>query len=138
MSEERDQGRAGPPEERPGADESLVERGSAVTMAPGRAAEPHPVATWACKWRRTQDGAPLLDIEGRTSGEYLDRVGRERGVAVAYADGRAERVARSAVLHGTLLGPTPLDTLAAVLPGCGQRSRLDEGRITVSVEGPPG
>lgn len=120
-----------------GDEGTTVGRGFAVTMARGGTAEPRPLATWAGEWLWTQDVAPLLDIEGRTAGEYLDWVGREGGLVVAFADGRAEQVARSAVLHGTLLGPAPLDTLAVVLPGCGLTSRSVEGRLLVSVAGPP-
>ena len=121
-----------------GAGERLmVESGDAVTVAPGRAPERRPIAAWGQEWEWTQAVAPLLDIEGRTAREFLAWVARESGIEVSYADARAERAAREAVLHGRLVGPTPLESLAVVLPGCGLRSARSDGRIVISAGAVP-
>jgi ferric-dicitrate binding protein FerR (iron transport regulator) len=113
-------------------DRLTVEAGTAVTLAPGRAPERHELASWAAEWEWTQAVAAPLDIEGRRASEFVAWAARESGFRVSYADARAERRAREAVLHGTLLGPTPLDSLSAVLPGCGLRFTRSEGQIVVS------
>ena len=114
-----------------------VAAGTALTVAPGSAPERRPLAAWADEWQWTQAVAPRLDIEGRTASEYLAWAAREGGIEVSYADAGVERAAATAVLHGELLGATPLESLAVVLPGCGLRFTGSDGRIVVSASTAP-
>lgn len=70
-------------------------------------------------WSWTQQIAPEYRIEGRTLGSYLTWVSRETGLAVRFADPALEAMASRTVLHGSISGLTPEESLAVVLPGCG-------------------
>lgn len=70
-------------------------------------------------WSWTQQIAPEYRIEGRTLAAYLAWVSRETGLPVRFADAAVEAMTSRAVLHGTIAGLTPEESLAVVLPGCG-------------------
>ncbi|MEW6337447.1 MAG: FecR family protein [Acidobacteriota bacterium] len=118
-----------------GGERVTVDSGFAVTVAPGRAAERRPIAAWAEEWSWTQRLAPHFEVEGRSAGELVAWVERECGKVAVYADAPAAARAREAVLHGDLVGSTPLETLATVLPGCGLQMAVEEGRFVVSLVG---
>lgn len=70
-------------------------------------------------WSWTQQIAPEFRIEGRTLASYLTWVSRETGMMIRYADDELEARASRTVLHGTIAGLTPEESLAVVLPSCG-------------------
>lgn len=70
-------------------------------------------------WSWTQQVAPEFLIEGRTLAAYLAWVSRETGLPIRYADPALAARGHQTVLHGTIAGLTPEQSLAVVLPGCG-------------------
>jgi FecR-like protein len=62
--------------------------------------------------------APSLHLEGALLGEYLEWVARETGLNLEYQDPSIREDAKSVVLHGSMEGLRPEETLAAVLPTC--------------------
>jgi ferric-dicitrate binding protein FerR (iron transport regulator) len=76
-------------------------------------------------WEWVVRTALPFELEGRTVAEYLDWLSRETGWRVAYASDRASRAASSTVLHGSLAGDDPRETLEAVLPSADLAYRLD-------------
>ncbi len=70
-------------------------------------------------WSWTQQVAPEYRLEGRTLASYLAWVSRETGLPVRFADPALEAMANRTVLHGTIAGLTPEESLIVVLPGCG-------------------
>lgn len=84
-------------------------------------------------WDWTQQVAPEYRIEGRTLASYLTWVSRETGLVVRYADAEIEAMADRTVLHGTIAGLTPEESLAVVLPGCGLAHTRAGAYFTIEV-----
>jgi ferric-dicitrate binding protein FerR (iron transport regulator) len=83
------------------------------------------------EWDWIQEAAPPFVLEGRLLGEYLDWVGRETGLQIDYADPSIPRDASAVILHGSVQGLRPGETLEAVLPTCGLRHRVDGGTLII-------
>lgn len=73
------------------------------------------VSSWDESWLWTQRAAGTLEIEGASLHDYLDWVGRETGRQVSYADSIIEREAKRTILHGSIDGLTPRESLSSVL-----------------------
>ncbi len=86
-------------------------------------------------WDWAVDIAPLPTLDGLTARAFLDRVAREGGWTLRFADGEAARLAGEAVLRGTVGGLTPEQALAAVLPTCGLVHRFEGGDLVVGRAG---
>lgn len=70
-------------------------------------------------WRWILDLAPSFRLPGRTLGDFLGWIEREKGKQVVFsAPGEAERLS-SIVLYGSVDGLRPDEALDAVLPTCG-------------------
>jgi ferric-dicitrate binding protein FerR (iron transport regulator) len=82
-------------------------------------------------WSWVQQIAPPFDLEGRTLGQFLAWVGRETGRQVRWQEPAREATKSANVLHGTLEGMTPDESLAAVLPTCGLAHRLDGDTVVL-------
>ena len=74
---------------------------------------------------------PPFDFDGRTLGEVIAWAERESGRRI---EGPSP-AALSTVLHGSLPGLTPEQTLAAVLPSCGLALREAGAALRVEPEG---
>jgi ferric-dicitrate binding protein FerR (iron transport regulator) len=82
-------------------------------------------------WDWVVRSAPPFEIEGRTVADYLRWLSRETGWTVEYATPAAAAAASEAVLHGSLTGDDPRDTLDAVLPSADLAYRLADGVLLV-------
>ena len=82
-------------------------------------------------WEWTQAIAPPFPLEGSSLSEFLAWVSRESGRRVAGSAMAAGEPARATVLHGSLAGLTPEESLAVVLPSCGLGFRLDDASIRI-------
>jgi ferric-dicitrate binding protein FerR (iron transport regulator) len=78
-----------------------------------------PVLPFGPEWDWIQETVPYFDLEGRLLGEYLDWIARETGLRVEYGDPSISSDASIVVLHGSVEGLRPDETLGAVLPTCG-------------------
>ena len=78
--------------------------------------------------------SPPIDIEGLPLSTYLDRLAREQGWSVQYADSSLARDARGIILHGSVAGLAPADALDVAIGTSGLRYRLDNGRLVVTRE----
>lgn len=85
-------------------------------------------------WSWVQEAAPSLDIEGATLTAFLDWVARETGLEVGFASAAAARAAAGVVLHGTIEGLTPEESLSVVLPGSGYSWTVVDGRLEIGEE----
>jgi hypothetical protein len=83
-------------------------------------------------WRWTTRAAPVMTIEGVQLGAFLGWVQRESGRSVQFDDGGLASSATSIVLHGDIAGLTVDEALATVLPTCGLRHHVVDGRIIIS------
>ena len=89
------------------------------------------VATVGPEWDWTWIVAPSFDIEGRSLGEFLEWVARETGWQVRYADEELEQSSGEIVLHGTIEGLQPDESVRMILQGSGLDYRSDNGTVTI-------
>ena len=75
----------------------------------------------------------MLAIEGVKVREFLNWIGRERGLRVELADAEAATVADSCVLHGSIEHLPLADAPGVALSSCGLRHRITDGTLVVSV-----
>ncbi len=94
------------------------------------------VAGYGAGWEWMMDAAGGLEIEGRTLGEVLDRVQRETGWRVRFADAGSEAAARRIVLHGGVGALRPDQAVFAILPSAGFEGELEQGVLVVRVKTP--
>jgi len=89
-------------------------------------------------WDWVAETAPMLAIEGVKVREFLNWIGRERGLRVELADGDAAGIADSCVLHGSIEHLTLADAPGVVLSSCGLGHRVSDGALVVFVAGKKG
>ena len=75
--------------------------------------------------------SPPLDMEGATLAAFLERVGREHGWVVRYADQALQGEAARIVLHGSVNGLTPTEMVDVALRTSGLTHRLEGGELYV-------
>ena len=75
--------------------------------------------------------APTFQLEGRPLGEYLEWVGRETGLRIEFQDASLEADAKPVILHGSIDGLRPEESLAAVLPTCGMTHAIEDGSLII-------
>lgn len=90
-----------------------------------------PIAAFGADWDWVMDAAGRLKIEGRTLGELLDRVQRETGWRVRFADPGIESSARRIVLHGGVGALRPDQAAFAILAGAGFEGEARQGVLVV-------
>lgn len=90
-----------------------------------------PVPASGTEWDWIQEATPPFELEGRRLGEYLEWVGREAGLRIEPADATIVADRLAIVLHGSIAGLRPDETLEAVLPTCGLRHRLVDGTAVI-------
>ncbi|MDH3614518.1 MAG: FecR family protein [Gammaproteobacteria bacterium] len=84
-------------------------------------------------WNWVEATAPAADVDGRTVDEFLQWVGRETGLQVAYESPAAEEKAREGVLFGNVdMDMDPRDKLQFRMSGEDLDYRIDGGTINVS------
>jgi hypothetical protein len=79
------------------------------------------------EWLWVTTLAPAFPIEGQSLRLFLDWVARETGWRIRFSDSELEESASQIVLHGTIDGLTPQQSIAVVIPGSDLTYRL-EGR----------
>lgn len=82
-------------------------------------------------WEWIEATAPAADVDGRSVDEFLNWVGREMGLQVAYESPTAERIAYDGVLKGNV-DMAPSNELQFRMSGEDLRYRIDGGTIIVS------
>ena len=92
-----------------------------------------PVPVFGAEWAWTFPLARPFDLEGRSLRDFLDWITGENGWQLRFADSAIEQNARTTILHGSILGLTPAEALAAVLPTSGVEHRLESGVLLVQL-----
>ncbi|HYO12213.1 MAG TPA: FecR family protein [Thermoanaerobaculia bacterium] len=83
------------------------------------------------EWSWIAGIAPMPDIEGLSARVFLDRMAREGGWTLHFADEDVAGLADETVLQGSVEGLTVDQALEAVLPTCGMVHRIEDGRLIV-------
>ena len=106
----------------PGTQLTLTDKGSdtAVISASG------PAWAWAAAL------SPAFDINGKPLASFLEHLAREYGWTIRYEDAQLARDASGIILHGSVAGLSPEDSLAVAMRTSGLSSSLREGEIRVS------
>jgi hypothetical protein len=83
-------------------------------------------------WLWTLDAAPAVEIEGMTLADYLGWVIRETGWQLEYE--RSDLAARAGeiVLHGTIVGLRPDESLNPIVEGSGLVHSVEDGVLRIS------
>jgi transmembrane sensor len=123
--------RSGKVELRSGTRVVAGEAGTEVTMSVDGAVS-RPVLSFGAEWDWTASVAPVLDIEGLVLSAFLDRIAREHGWTVRYADTALARDATAIVLHGSVRGLLPADAVQVAVTTSGLAHRLEDGVLTVT------
>ncbi len=87
-------------------------------------------------WGWISDVVPMLDIEDRTLGEFLQWIARERGLRVEFANPRLAETAPAIRLRGSIDGMTLEQALASVLATCRLDYRVHDGVLGVHPTSP--
>jgi hypothetical protein len=90
-----------------------------------------PVPSSGPEWDWVLSVAPDFELEGSLLGEYLDWVGRETGLRVEYGAPSISSDAMIVVLHGSIEGLRPDETLGAVLSTCSLSHRIRDDSLIV-------
>jgi ferric-dicitrate binding protein FerR (iron transport regulator) len=89
------------------------------------------ISKYGPEWDWVTGIAPSLEIEGLSARAFLDRMAREGGWTLRFADEETARLAEKTVLQGSIEGLTLDQALEAVLPTCGMVHRIEDGRLIV-------
>ena len=104
--------------------------GTEITLTASGAVS-RPIASYGSEWDWTARVSPPLHIEGMSLARFLDRLGREHGWAVRFADAALAREASNIVLHGSVDGLPPHDAVDVAITTSGLRHRLENGELVV-------
>jgi hypothetical protein len=107
-------------------------RGEQLTLDRQGLAARSALAADAAHWSWVLDAAPPLEIEGRTLADYLDWVARETGWQIRYADEDLARSAEKILLHGTIEGLRPDESLGVILEGSGLYYLTADGAVLIA------
>jgi ferric-dicitrate binding protein FerR (iron transport regulator) len=102
--------------------------GTEITWT-GSAAVSRPIAAYGPEWEWAARMAPPLDIEGMTLATFLERVSREQGWRLRYADPALARESSSLILHGSVDDLSPRDALDVAIATSNMRHRLEGGDL---------
>ena len=86
---------------------------------------------YGAAWDWIETTAPNVSMDGRSTFEFLKRIGRETGLTIEFDSEAAEMLARDGVLHGTI-DMDPRDELEFRMSGEDLSYRIDGGIIYVS------
>lgn len=114
-----------------GADIHEAGAGQALTVDSRGAVTRGAIAPDDPAWAWLLDAASPFELEGATLEALLDWVSRETGWRIAYQDAALEQMARSTIVHGSIVGVRPNEAPALVLPGSGLDYDVQDGRLRV-------
>jgi ferric-dicitrate binding protein FerR (iron transport regulator) len=104
--------------------------GTEITLSP-RGAVSRPFAAYGAEWDWVARVAPPLAFEGTTLTVFLERIAREHGWTIHYADPALAREASGIILHGTVDGLAPREVVEVAIATSGLRHRLESGELVV-------
>ena len=111
-----------------------VEAGEQLTVVASGGHERTSIDKNGTDWAWVAEVAPVFDIEGKSLREFLTWASRETGLEILFATPESEAEAARATLHGSVIGLTPMEALAAVLPTTRLRSSQEDGRILIRLQ----
>jgi ferric-dicitrate binding protein FerR (iron transport regulator) len=110
--------------------------GTEITLSEG-AAVSRAFPSYGPDWHWAARLSPRMDIEGMALDACLERIAREQGWSVRYADPALSREAAGIILHGSVEGLPAREALEVALTTSGLRHRLEGGQLVVMREPGP-
>ncbi len=101
----------------------------------GEAIVERAIAASDADWAWITRAGPRFVLEGQTLESYLKWVSIEGGWTVRFTDDQRGRDTRQTVLHGSIDGLSPAESLEVVLPTCGLTYRMESDVLTIDVAG---
>jgi hypothetical protein len=114
-----------------GSGRSTIGRAGTEILFSSTGEDSRPFSPDGPEWAWTADASPVLDIEGLSLSTYLERLAQEQGWTVHYVEPALARDAGSIILHGSVAGLTPRESLDVTIGTSGLAYRLDNGRLVV-------
>jgi len=110
---------------------ALAVAGKQLTVSGGAQPSVLDIDGYGAAWDWVEATAPNVDMNGRSTFEFLQRIGRETGLIVKFENAAAETLARGGVLHGKI-DMDPRSELEFRMSGEDLSYRIDGGTIYVS------
>lgn len=89
------------------------------------------VAPSSSVWGWILEVTPAMELDGATLAAYLDWVSRETGRELHYASESLAEAAETILVHGSIEGMTPEESLEVVLPGSGLGYEVENGSLVI-------
>ncbi len=106
-------------------------RGDRIIISAGNELEKEMVQPHDASWSWVQNVSPVIAIDGIPLTEFLNWYARETGQTVKFRNERARRTAESTILHGSIDGLRPADSLSVVLSSTELTYIQENGAIRV-------
>ncbi|MPZ18864.1 MAG: hypothetical protein GEV06_13255 [Luteitalea sp.] len=113
-----------------------VRRGTELVASRGGEVTRRAIPLQGALWEWVSRAAPPANIEGKPLSAFLEWVEREGGWRVQYADAELADTAATIIVHGSIDGLTPEESLDVVLATCGLTHRIEDGSIVISSSQP--
>lgn len=104
--------------------------GTEITFSAG-AVSSRPIGVQGSEWEWTTRVSPALDIEGMALSVFLERLAREHGWTLHYADPALESEASDIILHGSIEGLGPREAIEVAIAASSFSHRLEAGKLVV-------
>jgi ferric-dicitrate binding protein FerR (iron transport regulator) len=104
--------------------------GTEITLSASGAVS-RPISAHGSDWDWTARVSPPLKMEGMSVAAFLERVAREHGWAVRYADPALAREVSGIILHGSVTDLPPHEMVDVAIATSGLNHRLEKGELVV-------
>jgi ferric-dicitrate binding protein FerR (iron transport regulator) len=111
--------------------------GTEITLS-ATGAVSRPIVAHGSDWDWTSRVSPPLDMEGTSMAAFLERVAREHGWVVRYADPALAGEASRIILHGSVSGLAPQEMVDVAIATSGLKHRFEGGELFVLRASAPG
>ena len=112
-------------------DKKVASAGEQMKISGGAAPVVLNIDGYGEAWAWAEEMAPVVDMNGKSTYDLLERIGRETGLALRFENEEAESTARAGELFG-LIDTDPRSELALRMSGEDLSYRIDGGTIYVS------
>ncbi len=112
---------------------AVAEAGQQVTISGSARPETLDIDRHGALWAWAEELAPRVDMQGRSTFEFLERVSRETGLALEFESPEAEAEAHAGVLIGAI-DTDPRSELAARMATVDLHYRIDGGTLYVGID----
>ena len=114
-------------------EQAVAVAGQQMTVSGGATPSVLDIDSFGEIWAWAEEMAPTLNMDGRSTNDFLQTTAREIGLAVEYESDAAETIAHDGILRGTV-EMDPRSELEFRMAGEDLGYRIDGGTIYVSID----